>query len=326
VNVAPFHTVYGGEPHPVLYNVELSHRFNDELMVYFKTGTGYRASNINLGLAVSTSNPALSQYLFPSDERSTSYEVGTKVDLFDKRLMFDIDYYHQIYKGYFYQTQPAYFLDINGPSISVSTLSFTTNVPAVVDGIEFTANARVTKDWSIAGSFSWADGRLSNASIPCNDGNFDGIPDNIVPTVASFLAAGKSVALCKSNASTSTAPPWSLTVQSEYDHPINADLNGFLRGLVYFYARNPNASLNYTVPSYGIVDLFLGVRGGNGKWEASLYGKNILDDQKPLSLGATDTWPNGLSSFFGSGTGYYSVTLPPPRQFGVILRYAFGSG
>ena len=325
VNVPTFHTVYGAEPHPILYNVELSHRFNDDLMVYFKTGTGFRASNINLGLAVSTSNPALSPYLFPKDEKSTSYEVGTKADFFDKRLMFDLDYYHQTYSGYFYNTQPAYFLDINGPSTSVSTLSFTTNVPAVVDGVELTANAKVTKNWSISGSFSWANGRLSNASIPCNSSKFNGVVDNIAPTVAQFQAAGQSVALCKSDASTSTAPPWNLTLQSEYNHPVNGNVDGFIRGLVYFYPRNANASLNYVVPAYGLTDVFLGLRGANTKWELSVYGKNILGNQTATSIGATDTWPAGLSAFFGPDTGYFSVTLPPPRQFGVALRYAFGS-
>lgn len=325
VSVAPFHSVISAEPHTVLYNVELSHRFNDDVMLYFKTGTGFRASNLDIALAVSTTNPALSQYLNLANEKSTSYEVGSKFDFFDKRLMFDIDYYHQIYSNYFYNTQPAYFLDVNGPSTSVSTLSFTTNVPAVVDGIELTTNARITKDWSISGSFSWADGRLSNATIPCNSSKFDGVVDNIAPTVAQFQAAGQSVALCKSDASTTTAPPWNFTVQSEYDHPINGDLDGFLRGLVYYYARNPNASLNYVVPGYGIVDLFAGLRGESAKWELSLYVKNLLRNQTATSIGATDTWANGLSSFFGPNTGYYSVTLPPPRQFGVTLRYAFGS-
>jgi iron complex outermembrane receptor protein len=327
VVVAPLHVLYADEPHPVVYNVEFSHRFNDQLMAYAKAASAFRASNISLGLAVSTDNPQLAQYLFPKNEKSKSYEIGAKADLFDKRLQLDFDVYHQTYDGLFYNTLPTYYKKTLGQSTpSVSTVAFTTNVPAIIDGVELTANARITRNWSAGGSLSWADGRLDNALIPCNSSTFNGVIDNIAPTVAQFNAAGVSVATCRSKASTSTDPKWNVTAQSEYDLPLSDSLTGFTRGLLVYRARNPNANTTYEVPGYGILDLYFGLRGTNSKWELTAYGKNITNNETATTVGATDLWANGLDGFFGTHTGYFNVNHVSRRQFGLTVHYTFGAG
>jgi iron complex outermembrane receptor protein len=326
VNVAPFHEVFADDPHPVIYNVELSHRFNDDLMVYAKTGSAFRAGNISLALAISTDNPALRQYLFPSDEKSKSYEVGAKMSFFQKRLQIDIDYYHQTFDGYFYQTLPTYYLKTSGPSTSVSTLSFTANAPAIVDGVELTASGAIAPGWTINGSLSYAYGRLDNAVIPCNSSQFNGVVDNIAPTVAQFQAAGVSVATCKSNASTSTDPRLTFNVESDYERPITDDLTGFVRGLLYFHGRNPNADPINVVPAYAVLDLYAGIRSASGNWEITAFVKNVAQNRTATLVGSDDTWPSGLSAFFGPGTGYFGVTRLPPRQYGITAHYNFGPG
>jgi outer membrane receptor protein involved in Fe transport len=325
VNVNPFHVVHQDTPEPFIYNVELSHRFSDELMVYAKTGSAFRASNISLGLAVSTTNPALNPYLIPDNEKSKSYEIGAKLNLFHNRLQLDVDYYHQKFDGYFYQTLPAYFLD-TGPPLQVKSGSFTVNVPAIVDGVELTATARPLTNWTIGTSFSWANGRLNNALIPCNSSNFNGVIDNIQPTVAQFQAAGVAVATCESNAATTTAPKWSLTAQTEYEHHLSNSLVGFGRALVYYYPSNPNSSATYVVPAYGLVNLYLGVRDAHHRWEVTAYAKNIFKNETVTSKGTTDTWGNGLAAFFGEHTGYFSATLPARREFGVTGHFQLGGG
>jgi len=51
---------------------------------------------------------------------------------------------------------------------------------------------QITPRWSMAGGFSYADGRIRDDFIPCNDGNFDGVADTIQPTFADSAAAGRS--------------------------------------------------------------------------------------------------------------------------------------
>jgi iron complex outermembrane receptor protein len=153
--------------------------------------------------------------------------------------------------------------------------------------------------------------------IPCNP------PVAGVPTVAYFQSINALIYQCKSSTSTTTSPRWNANIQSEYDQPINQAMSAFIRGLVYYYPSNPFSSSTYVVPAYATLDLYLGLRNPAGQWEAALYGKNIADDKTVTSLSATQvTTP--FQSFFGN-TGYYYTSHTPRREFGLTLRYAFGS-
>lgn len=184
---------------------------------------------VQLALAIATSNPALQQYLTPSPEKSKSYEAGFKGALLDRRLTFNLTYYHQDFEGYLYYTFPTYYLK-TGTSTSVSSVRFTTNADAVVDGSELILTARPVLQWTTTFNFNWTKGRLRNAQIPCNSSMFNGVIDDTAPSVAQFQAAGQSVALCKSNGSSSTGSPWTLNVQSEYYQPIAENVSALCAG------------------------------------------------------------------------------------------------
>ena len=58
-----------------------------------------------------------------------------------------------------------------------------------MDGVDVDFAFQITPRWSMAGGFSYADGRIRDDFIPCNDGNFDGVADTIQPTFADSVAA-----------------------------------------------------------------------------------------------------------------------------------------
>jgi iron complex outermembrane receptor protein len=214
-----------------------------------------------------------------------------------------------------------------GGNNQTAQFTFTTNAPARVDGFDVDLGFAITPRWDASAKFSWAKGRVSGA-LPCNDANFDGVPDTVVPPAdgSTFIAAGKSVALCQFNASASSAPLWNLRLQSEYSHPITGEVEGFIRGLFNYQPKNPNAAENFTIDSYGLLNLYVGVR--NPAWELSLYGKNITKTRKILSIGTNEIQPFQSAQTlprFGS-SGYTSITLTPRRELGVEFRYRFGGG
>jgi iron complex outermembrane receptor protein len=309
--------------HPVIYNVETSHHFTDDLMVYFRTGTSFRPGNLQVAQVLGgATSVALQPYVFPSPERSTSYEGGLKWQFLDRRVLFDIDYYHQTYKGLFYSTQPFYFLNTStipnvAPAVASAFAGVTLNAPAIVDGIELNASALITPHWNVTGVFSWSNGHLADAAIPCNP------PVAGVPTVAYFQSINKLIYTCNSSTSTSTAPRWNFNVQSQYDQPINQALTAFIRALVYYYPSNPVASPPYVVPAYATLDLYLGLHDQRGQWEASLYGKNIANDQTVLNQGSVQL--AGLTQAYFGNSGYYITAHNTRREFGLTLRYALGS-
>lgn len=84
-----------------------------------------------------------------------------------------------------------------------------------------------------------------------------------------------------------------------------------------------------------------GIRDPDGIWEISLFAKNLFETEKALSrtnplianyrqLGFDGQFSNGRPVFTGptssSLTGTYTgVTLTPPREFGINVRYSFGA-
>src|SRR5262249_24769550 len=153
------------------------------------------------------------------------------------------------------------------------------------------------------------------------------------PTVAQIRAAagGEEVAACRVNDRLSTAPDFSGTLQSEYSLPVTHSMDGFIRGLYSYYGSNPQDPPNPydNVGAYGLLNLYAGVRSNNGAWEVAIFGKNITNTDETLTVrnGPLGTnYTNPLTRLGGTLTGPYTgITLPPQREFGVNVRYAFGS-
>ena len=192
--------------------------------------------------------------------------------------------------------------------------------PSLVNGVDLDSAFQFTRQWNFNLAASYSNGHLTGSSIPCS-------PPSGGTTTAAF-PPGTHIFLCPSHASVSQAPNLTVTPSSEYDYPVPIinGANAFLRGLYTFYGRNPHASLFYVTPSYGILDLYAGLRSADGAWEAALFAKNALNAQKILStsLGNPAIASSSLATTFGS-SGYYNVALTPRQQFGVTATYSFGS-
>jgi iron complex outermembrane receptor protein len=308
---------------PVIYNVELSHHFNEDVMAYFRTASSWREGVLQVGPAdAAATTPSLLPYVEPHPETSQTYEVGFKSEFLDKRLLFDIDYFHQDFNGFIYTTQPFYYQAVSNvagqaPQVKTANL-ITLNVPAVVDGVEFNAAAKITPRWSAAAAASWTDGRLDNARIPCSPPGIAG-----VPTLAQF--GSTQIFTCTSHTSTSTAPRWTANLSSEYAQPLTGNLTGFVRGLAYYFSSDPYFNATYVIPAYAKLDAYLGIRGtgSRGAWELSLYGKNITDKQTITTIGNGPIL--GVDTALFGNTGYTAIGHLMQREYGVTARYAFGS-
>jgi iron complex outermembrane receptor protein len=326
IPIAPDKAAY----YPLIYNVELSHRFNEALMGYLRTGNSWRNGALNEALAAHTNgNPQFNPYLIPAPEKMRDYEIGFKGDLFDRRLSFDIDYFHMAYSSFFYTAQAAWYQSYTAgvPAATHASIG-TLDLPAKIDGVEFNVSGRLTSRWTASAAFALADGRVNGAG-PCDP---PGLGPNASPAaaLAALQAANVVTFLCPGlHDSTAHIPRWNFNIQSEYDQPINSTLRGFVRGLANYYPSNQYTSLvGYTAPSYATLDLYIGLSHPHGQWEVALYGKNITNNRTitdiPFSVVTSSEVPS-LSQFFPTPSGYAQATLVPQREFGITLRYSFGS-
>ena len=323
-----------------IYNGSVKYNFTHDLMVYAATGSSWRPG-INVVGDFSLAPSALeNSFLHLPGETSRSYEIGLKSTLFDNRVRFNVTGFHQKFKNYPYRIPGSgvYYINTTQAGQQVAAFNFAGAVPVEVNGVEGDVSFDVMRGWTLSASASYSIGKIKNGTIPCNDLNGDGVPDvtGNAPSLAQMQAAvgSNNIAACQVNQRSSFMPPFSSTVQSEYSFSVLPQADAYVRGLMTFNGASQGDPANAwdNVGSYALVNLFAGLRSSDGAWEVGLYAKNVFDTVKTLSR--TDPLFTGfqrLNSTLTSTTAetytstYTGVSTTAPREFGLNVRYAFGS-
>ena len=324
-----------------IYTASVKHNFTDDLMVYASTGTSWRAGISAVGDFSVARTPFENSFLVLPPEKSTSYEIGFKASALDKRLRYAASVYHQKFDNYPYRSASGVFYAFQQTPASAQTVSsfnFVAAVPVEVNGVEADVSFAPFSQWDMGATAAVSKGEIKNGFIPCNDyAPTDGIPDSGVPADAAAIhtATGDNLAGCRVTLRASLAPQWSGSLQSEYRLPITSAFSSFVRGQLSIYGNSKNDPTNAVddYKSYELLNLYLGVRDASGAWEVALYGKNVTNTERVLTRSATvATTPYNVLATGNSGlTNYYNggvatgLNMTAPREFGVSLRYAFGS-
>lgn len=291
----------------VIWNVALSHRFNDNFMMYGNVGTAVRpgpGSSTGVTFTPPASGGLERVTGQRDDELSTSYEVGFKWDFMDGRGRLNAAYYYQDFEGYHYYANPASYWT----GLTTSSFAFTSNVDATVEGVDLDASFQITPNWVVSGVFAWTDSEL-DGEIPC-----DG-PVDAVTTVNFCDAAG---------APASRAPDWTASLQSEYSMEVSDSMDGYVRGLYSYSPKNDNRHEFTEIDSYGLLNLYVGVRDNAGAWDVQLFVKNLTDEQETTSYEDLEAGEGG-SLWAALGSGYHEVQMTPRREMGINVRYNFGA-
>lgn len=321
------------EEQPTIWNVAASHRLTEDFMAYVNVGTSWRDGPSVVGV-FRPLTPRLNQFLNLDSEDSTSYEVGFKADMLDQRLRLNASVFHQDFKDFIYRGPAVWYVNFSQLGAVPATFNFVANVDAKVDGAEVDLAFQATENLNLGLTLAYAEGEMEDGVVACNDFNSDGIPDRNppAPTVAQITAAagGEAVGSCVVNDRLSFAPDWTGTLQAEYKLPVSPRMDVFGRALYSYYTSNesdPNNSYD-NVDSYGLLNVYAGLRSNDGAWEVSLFARNVTDTAEVLNAGNSAA-ATPYTTTTGVGTSlagpYSTVSYTPPREFGLSLRYAFGS-
>jgi len=154
------------QTHPVVaYPKITSNRFtpsgsisfepNEDMNVYATIGTGYQTGGFNASACNGSTTLATCQY---EPETLTSYEVGYKARLFDRKLQFNLAAFYLDYRNL--QRNQRFFYQVNGTTVQVDT---TTNAArASGRGVELEFLARPTDAVSFDGSVGYQDSRYDS--------------------------------------------------------------------------------------------------------------------------------------------------------------------
>lgn len=304
-----------------IFAASVKYNVTPDVMAYANFGTSWRPGNTVIGVPTleNTDSTLWGKYINFGDETSKSYELGIKSAWLDNRLTVNLAGYIQKFDNY------AYRLPGTGLRTPFDNrgYNFVATVPVEVKGIEAEFGYRPLDNLSLNAQVSFADGKIKNGVIPC-------VPTGFVPTDNRANATvGDSVWFgeCRVTQSSSIAPRWSGTVQAEYNRDLTAALNGYVRGLVNWKGDSGGDANNTVdfVKAYATLNLYAGVRSDEGGWDVSVYAKNLTNTRRVLTRSNLPLTTSLNLSGASAGNNYYEITTIDPREFGINLRYAFGS-
>ena len=278
---------YSSSPSGLL---NLSYRFNDDLLGYATLSHGEKSGGVNL--AVGSAPTAGADSLLIGTERANNAELGFKSTLWDRRLQLNANVFWTQVNAY--QTN-AYDAD--------NRVQYLTNAGSVRSrGVEVESTLIPLRGLTLNINGSYNDvSYLSYKDAPCP------------PEVS--LAPGAPASCDLTGHQVVGASKWIGNANGEYKWNLS---NGFEEYVTASYAFRSKAvgtveDSDYgQIPSYAVVNLSTGLRGDfkQGQWDVSLWLKNAFDKTY-------------YSTLWTGGNGGYEGLLGTPRTLGVTGRYDF---
>jgi outer membrane receptor protein involved in Fe transport len=215
-------------------------------LLYVLVSRGFKAGNYPVINAT-----ARSQFQPVRQEQLTAYEGGVKLGLFDRKVQLNGAVYYYDYKD------KQLLTNTTDPVFGL--LPVLANVPkSKVQGFDVDATVRPVEGLTLRGALAYADSKIKN---------FQGFDAFNTPTDLS----GKSF---------NFAPKWTSTADVEYRARINGRMEMFVGGDM-LYNSTTYADLAQTqslrIAAYTIFGARVGVGSADGKWSATVWGKNLTN-------------------------------------------------
>ncbi len=273
--------------------VSLDYQVTPDIMVYGLATRGFKSGGFNIR-AQATAVPRSAEPF--DDEQVDSFEIGSKMALFDQRLFLNLAYFHNDYKDIQLSVFTAFDSDGDGDDDAFFG-DFTNAGSGTVQGLEVEYQWLPTQNWLISGNLAWLDAEFDEF------GFFDPVLQQNVD-----IADEQEF---------TNAPEFSGALNVEYRHPLaNAGELSFRVG--YSYQSEVTATTEIvrtgavpiTQDGYGLISAGVIWRTG-GPWTLSLQGTNLADEEY-LTTGY-------VIPALGVRTGFYGA----PRQYSLSARYDF---
>jgi iron complex outermembrane receptor protein len=249
--------------------VILSYHPSHDVEVYASYAKGTRPGSFNAALyslPTAALNQVLANYTVPlavPEEKITMYEGGVKGEFFDHRLRLLTAVYYGEWRGR-QTTQSFYYFPSPTSTVQTATTGNIGGSSVNLWGVEAQATVRVTKEFTLDGSFDYAatDILVTNC-VDCS----------------TFLAPGTSL---KGN-TIPRYPVFSGSASATYRRPVFDDWTGFLRADYIYTGKqyDTEANLAWTKPN-NRVNLRVGIE--KKRLSIQLYGENVFNSKVPTNV------------------------------------------
>lgn len=233
------------------YRIAVDYEIFDDVRPYVQIATGFKGGGIN-------PRPFFASQAVPfGQETVTSYEVGFKSMLFDRRLRFNAAAYHTDYNGY--QAQLLNCPDLSPPGLG-NVCAATQNIGgAQIEGFEIELEARPIDGLSI-------DGTLSYVNFTFNDD---------IASASGITPATRP----------QFVPEWQFALGAQYEAELASGATITPR-LDYVYRSSIESNAINNVPGFtfgtsegiGLLNGRIKYQTSNEDWELAVAVTNILDE------------------------------------------------
>ncbi|MEG3122385.1 TonB-dependent receptor [Sphingomonas sp. GB1N7] len=257
----------------------------DDVLLYATYSRGSKSQGLNL-----TNLPAgVSPLVEP--EKVNNYEIGLKSQFFDRAVTLNLAAYQTDVTQY----QTTIVQQIIG---TTTYINYIANIPKVRSrGFEGDAVWQIDRHFGVTGSIAYT------------DATYVDYPNGPAPVEQLNLGQVRSM----TGQPLAGVPKWSAALGGDGTVPLRegVDLYGHAdwsyRSSYYTVASNSRYGL---VPGYDVVNARVGVRLADGKYDLSLWARNLLNNDYFQTLSVLNY-------------GLVTATLGDPRTFGGTLRVKF---
>lgn len=303
----------------------------DRTLLYAKATKGYKAGGFNYagvrpdGL---TFNP----------EYVKSYEVGLKTDLYvgSVPVRFDVAGYRLDYNGIQRAAGDNYpngCPDASNPYCNTTGLdqgAITYNAgTARVHGIELETTAKLSRNFTLTGSYSYTKGRYLDYQLTLPPDPPSGSSNAIRQSCSGPVTVPKGIGIPGAVLDLTCAPfPFipknQFSINAEFSQPLQNNMGTVVMSVTYSHS-DKNWTAVTTLPSqepggyisaYDLVNASIDWNGiGGTTTDLRFFVTNLTNETFQIS---------NTASSLDSSTGFNDVVYNEPRMFGVQLRYRFG--
>jgi iron complex outermembrane receptor protein len=280
--------------------IKLKYDFTDNAMVYGSYSRGFKAGGFNLdreqAVLITPTGPN-----FTADPNTAfrgeyvdSFEIGTKLRLFDGSLLFNAAAFHQTFTDFQLNTfVGTAFIVETLPEVISKGIDADFNYASPVDGLTF------------QGGVTYAETTISEF------------------TASDLLVASRFNSLRRlPGAQLSFAPNVSVSLAGNYETPIGAGLM-FKTNVTakYLSEYNTGSDLHPSKlqDAYTLVNARIGIGSENGHWTLEAWAQNLTDEDY-LQVGFNGPFQVDENN---DAISVYDAFLGAPRTYGLTLRLTY---
>ena len=278
-------------------------------MVYATYAKGFKGPGINT-LGVTSPIPTLIQSEIPE-----TFELGSRFSLWRNTAVsiaaFDSTFTNFQAQVFDQTVNPGVFRVQNAGRLDTK-------------GVEAELESRPMQGLTFAATMTYLDATYGDfRNIACYTGQpvspFGTARTSPRQCIASGPAAGATAITFGTGNRLTNAPEFTFALRARYERPIR-DYRAFIQGNYYWrddVSFSAAGDPNLVQPSYGLLGGSIGVGPQDGKWQLSVFVKNLTDEHYATNV---------ISQPVLNAVGVYSQFVAPDsrRVVGVQLKAAFG--